>query len=164
MMPWPLHCKIREEPIHQKKETSPSITVPEHCFKNQSIWPCTMTLYYDLDVSMWLCSPFWRTHDHNPFAFITTTHQKNIFLFTRPQVFQTGRLSFPPRVSSLCRILYSPFSFDPQSGRFVSSIFICPSVAALGYLVGVYPRWASRPGCLGWTLPLSCILGCGWPG
>ena len=31
---------------------------------------------------------------------------------TRPQMFQTGRLSFPPRVSSLCRNLYSPFSFD----------------------------------------------------
>ena len=53
---------------------------------------------------------------------------------TQPQVFQTGRLSFPPRVSSLCRILYSPFSFDPLFGRFVSSIFICPSVPILGYL------------------------------
>ena len=56
------------------------------------------------------------------------------------KVFQTGRLSFPPRVSSLCRILYSPFSFDPQFGRFVSSILICPSVVTLGYMVGIYPR------------------------
>ena len=59
---------------------------------------------------------------------------------TRPQVFQTGRLSFPPKVSSLCRILYSPFSFGPHFGRFVSSIFICYIVATLGYLVGIYPK------------------------
>ena len=70
--------------------------------------------------------------------------KKIVLILTRPQVFQTGRLSFPPRVSSMCRILYPPFSFGPQFGSFVNSIFICPDVACMvGIFVFIYLKISS---------------------